>query len=452
MIADLDVGRDLEILIRGASQALTFVWCKSIAGDFGDFMTNTVSKPSLKKDAHRREKIVASLDIGTSKVAVIMAIARPEGLDIVGMGQAPTAGVRNGMIVNIEATTESIRKAKEEAELMSGYTLDTVWVSVSSSLTQSFDSKGMVAIKSKEVTQDDVLRVLEAAKTVNVPHDREVLHVLPREYVIDQQVGIHDPIGMSGVRLEAQVHIVTGQRSALQNLEKCAERAQLRVKGFVLQLASSMAILSDDEKKLGVALVDMGAGTSDIICYVQSSVAYTAVLGVGGQHFTQDISVGLRTPQACAEEIKKKFGCAFSEIPQSLDEVIEVEGVGGRQSRQVPRKYLSEVIEPRAEETLFLIRNKIDQSRLTPLLGSGVVLTGGAALMQGFAEMAEYIFEVPVRVGLPDKITGLKEVVKSPSMATAVGVLLYAQEIDKQHNTGKSLESGKGLFEDVSQK
>lgn len=406
----------------------------------------------MTKGASRKERILAGLDIGSSKVAIVVGLARPEGLDIVGVGQAPSPGIRNGMVVNIEATTDAISKAKEEAELMSGYPIEEVWLAVSGAHIQSFDSKGMIAIKNKEVRSDDVLRVLEAAKTINVPLDRQVLHVIPREFKIDEQEGISDPIGMSGVRLEAAVHIVTGGKTALQNLVKSAEHAGLKVVGVVLQqLASALAVLSDDERKLGVALVDIGAGTSDVVCFVQGSAAFTGILPVGGQHFTQDIAVGLRTPQSCAEIIKKKYGSALNTIIDA-DEMVEVEGVGGRNSRTVARSYLCEVIEPRAEETLGLIKQKIESSGLWPLLGSGIVMTGGGSSLQGLVEMGEYVFEAPVRLGAPEKVSGLKEIVRSPNFSTVVGVLFYAYEKEKGRLSSKAPDQNKNIFSDVSRK
>lgn len=386
----------------------------------------------MSKPASRKERVIAGLDIGTSKIALMVAVARPEGLDIVGLGASPSVGLRQGAVVNIESTVEAIRKAREEAELMSGHKLSEIWLGVSGNHIQSFDSKGMIAIRNKEVTQEDIKRVLEAAKTVNVPDEREVLHVLPRGYRIDDQEGIHDPIGMSGVRLEANVHIVTGSKSAIQNLIKCCDRAELKVKGLVLQpLASALSVLTEDEQKLGVCLVDIGGGTSDLIVYTQGSAAFSTVVPVGGHHFTHDVAVGLRTPQSCAEKIKKEFGSALSQAVEA-DEMIDVEGVGGRNPRSVSRRVLAEVLEPRADETLTLIRKKLDQNGWLPHLGSGFVLTGGAASLHGFAELAEYVFEAPVRVGIPEKVRGLKEVAKNPSMATAVGILLYAAEHDHQ--------------------
>lgn len=370
--------------------------------------------------------VLAGLDIGSTKVTVIIGTVNTEGtLEIVGVGHAQNPGIRQGMVVNIEATTDSIRRAREEAELMSGYKINEVWLGVSGIHIHSFDSKGMVAIKNKEVNAADVQRVIEAAKAIAVPNDRTVLHVIPREYKVDGHDGILDPAGMSGIRLESNVHIVTGSQAALANNLKCVEKAGLRCAGLVLEpLATAMAVLSEDEKALGVCVVDMGGGCCNLIYYVNGSVAHTSLIPVGGQHFTHDIAIGLRTPQFSAEELKKKFGSAISSrIPG--EEMVEVEGVGGRKSRTVMRRDLVEVIEPRAEEILQLIHQDLKLSGLLPVLGSGVVLTGGASQLEGLLEMAEYLFDIPVRRGIPGKVGGLTEVVKSPASSTAVGLLLF---------------------------
>ena len=404
-----------------------------------------MTKVAPQKSGQRvgqKSNIIAALDIGTTKVTVVVgsvklasgeALASPNALpelavDIVGLGTAPSTGIRQGVVVNVEATIEAIAKAREEAELMSGHEITDVYVSVGGSHIKSFDSRGMVAIRNKEVKNDDIDRVIEAAKAVAVPADREVLHVLPREYKLDDQVGIYDPIGMSGVRLESNVHIVTAGQTALQNIVKCTEKAGLKVRGLVLQqLASSLATLSEDEKKLGAALVDMGGGTCDIVIYVGGSVAYTASVPVGGQHFTQDIAMGLRTPQAAAEKIKRKYGNAIADLVDDA-ETIEVEGVGGRKPRALLRHQLCEVIEPRAEETMALIWQEVRRSGLVNQIGSGIVLTGGACLLEGLLEMGEFISDIPVRRGSPERIGGLTDVVKSPEFSTGVGLLMYGLE------------------------
>lgn len=402
--------------------------------------------------------VLAGLDIGSTKVSFVIGTVSPEGkIEVAGVGNAPNAGIRQGVVVNIEATTESIKKAKEEAELMSGYRVHDVWVGVSGTHISSFDSKGMVAVKNKEVTKSEIERVIEAAKAVAVPADRSVLHVLPREFKVDGQDGIIDPIGMSGIRLEANVHIVTASQAALNNAQKCVEKAGLKVSGFVLdQLASAGAVLSEDEKNLGVCLADMGGGLCKLLYLVNGSVAHSSVIPVGGQHFTHDVAVGLRTPQFSAEDLKKKYGCAMASMVND-NETIEVEGVGGRKSRVIPRKDLADVIEARAEETLSLIANDIRMSGLVPLLGSGIVLTGGASQLDGLIEMGEFIFDIPVRRGLPSKVGGLVDVVKSGEFSTAVGLLLYglSQRKDLQnfqaHHGGGELDLAES-FDGVTKK
>lgn len=404
--------------------------------------------------------VLASLDIGSSTVKLVYSVAgaapRHENhamikhqdlpVDVVGVGLAPNTGTRHGVVVNIEATTESIRKAKEEAELMSGYSTNEVWVSIGGTHIQSFDSKGMVAIKNKEVTPQDVERVIEAAKAIMVPADRMVLHVIPREYKIDSQDGISDPIGMTGIRLEASVHIVTASQSAVSNLTKCIEKAGFKVMGLVLDhLAASKAVLSEDEKNLGVCTVDVGGGSSKIVYFVNGSVAHTAVIPVGGAHFTNDISVGLRTPQYAAEELKKKYGSAVASLV-SEDDIVEVEGVGGRKSRTIPRKELAHIIEARAEECLGMIANNIRQSGLQPALGSGIVVTGGTSSLDGIVEMGEFIFDIPVRRGFPRQTGGLKDVVKGGEFATSIGLLMHALEQKKDYYAKARKESGGAMF------
>jgi cell division protein FtsA len=377
------------------------------------------------KKTEKGEPIIAGLDIGSTKVCVMVARLTETGTEIIGVGMAPSHGLRKGVVVNIDSTTESIVKAIEEAELMAGVEIKDVWVGVAGSHIRSFDSRGMVAIKNREVQEADVKRVIDAAQAVAVPSDRDVIHVIPREFRIDDQEGISDPIGMSGVRLESSVHIVTAGRTALQNLMKCTQRAGLKIKGLALeQLASSLAVLSQDEKDLGVALVDIGGGTSDVIVYLHGSVAYTSVLPLGGSHVTNDVAVGLRTPHANAEDLKRRFGCAMSSLV-SGSESIEVPGVGGREPRTVLRQYLCEVIEPRAEEILTFINNELHRSGLSDYLGSGVVLTGGGSQLDGLVEMGEFLLDMPVRKGSPNGFGGLTDIVSSPQFATALGLIRF---------------------------
>jgi len=340
---------------------------------------------------------------------------------------------------------------------MSGYTADEVWISVSGSHMQSFDSKGMVAIKNKEVTQQDIDRVIEAAKAIIVPADRTVLHVIPRAYKIDSQDGITDPIGMTGVRLEANVHIVTASQSAISNLTKCIEKAGFKVAGIVLdQLAASLAVLSDDEKNLGVCLADIGGGSSKLVYFVNGSVAHTSVLPVGGTHFTHDVAVGLRTPQIAAEELKKRHGSAVASLVTD-DETVEVEGVGGRKARTIARKELAHILEARAEECLTMIAHDIRMSGLQPVLGSGVVITGGTSGLDGLVEMGEFVFDIPVRRGLPKLVGGLKDVVKSGEFTTAIGLLFHAIDVRKDYYMKKETHSmfsssGNGSLDGVASK
>lgn len=385
--------------------------------------------------------VYAGLDIGSTKVVAVVGTVNADGkIDIAGVGTAPNTGIRQGVVVNIDSTTEAIFKAKEEAELMSGYQITEAFVGVSGAHIKSFDSKGMVAIKNKDVTQSDVDRVLEAAKAVAVPSDKTLLHVLPKQYKVDETEGIWDPVGMSGVRLEASVHLVTGGHTALQNAIKCAEKANIKVAGLVLdQLAAAHSVLSDDEKNMGVCLVDIGGGTTNLLYFVNGHVTHTSVIPVGGQHFTQDVAVGLRTPQLAAEELKKKYGCAMASLVNE-NEAIEVEGVGGRKSRTVLRKDLAEVIEPRAEELLQMIAKDIHQSALGPFLGAGIVLSGGASEMDGLVEMGEFVFDLPVRRGTPGHVGGLTEVIKSAAYSTGVGLVLHGFGINKNKNLNQNSE------------
>lgn len=380
--------------------------------------------------------MLASLDVGSFAVKLVISnvvtINQEQKIEVVGVGVCPNSGLKQGVVVNIESTTECIRKAKEEAELMSGSRVNEVWVSVSGSHVQSFDSRGMVAIKNKEVTSSDIDRVIEAAKAIQVPADRTVLHVIPREFKIDHQDGITDPIGMSGVRLEANVHIVTASQSAVSNLIRCIEKAGLKVAGLVLdQVAVMRSVLSSDEKNLGVCLADIGGGATKLVYILNGSVAHTSIIPIGGSHFTQDAAVGLRTPQIFAETLKKKHGCALASLVGE-DETIEVEGVGGRKARSVQRKELAHILEARSEECLNMIANNIRVSGLQPLLGSGIVITGGASQLDGLVEMGEFVFDSPIRRGYPVLVGGLKDVVKGCEFATSIGLLLFAIETKKE--------------------
>jgi cell division protein FtsA len=369
--------------------------------------------------------ILVGLDIGTTKICAIVGELTDEGLDIIGIGTHPSKGLRKGVVVNIDATVASIKRAIEEAEHMAGCEITTVYTGIAGGHIKAFPSHGVVAIKDKEVKPTDVDRVIDQAKAVAIPLDREVIHVLPQEFIVDDQDGVKEPVGMSGVRLEAKALIVTGAVSSAQNIVKCAQRTGLNVADIVLQpLASSLATLSDDERDLGACLVDVGGGTTDIAVYVNGSIAHTAVLSLGGNHLTNDVAVGLRTPTHEAERIKKQYGCAMASMVDK-SETIEVPSVGGGQARVLSRHILAEIIEPRVEEIFMLVQHEIQKAGLEEMLASGVIVTGGSTLLSGMPEMAEEVLGMPVRRGLPRGIGGLVDVVKSPMYATAVGLVLY---------------------------
>jgi cell division protein FtsA len=373
----------------------------------------------------KKDQLVVGLDIGTTKVCAIVADVIDDGLDIVGIGSSPSFGLRKGVVVNIDATMESIRKSVEEAELMAGCEISSVFAGISGHHIRGFNSHGIVAIKGREVSELDIRRVVEQARAVSIPPDREVIHILPQEFVIDEQDGIKDPLGMSGMRLEAQVHIVTGAISSAQNIVRCANRTGLAVADIVLeQLASSEAVLTPDEKEIGVILADIGGGTTDIAVWHQGSIKHTAVLGLGGDQVTNDVAAGLRTPAAEAERIKKKYGCAFARLVEK-NETIQVPSVGGRKPMDVPRTALAEIIEPRMEEMLGLINREVVRAGFEDKCAAGVVITGGTALLTGLEPLGEQVFEMPVRIGRPHGIGGLVDVVNSPMYATGVGLIIY---------------------------
>lgn len=373
----------------------------------------------------RKSNVVVGLDIGTHKICAVVGEHTEEGPQVVGVGIHPSHGLRKGVVINIEATVESIKKAVEEAEIMAGCEINTVFAGIAGGHIRGFNSHGVVAVKNKEVTDSDIERVIEAAKAVAIPMDREVLHVLPQEYIIDEQDGIQEPLGMSGVRLEANVHIVTGAVTSAQNIIKCCNRTGLNVGDFVLEpLASADATLTKEEKELGVALVDMGGGTTDIALFNDGSVKHTAVLSVGGNHLTSDIAAGLRTPIAEAERLKQRYGCAQTSMA-GRDETLEVPSMGGRNPRAISRQILCEIIEPRLEEVFQLIQREITKSGYEENLASGMVMTGGSTLLPGMIEMAEEHFNVPVRQGVPTNVGGLVDVISSPVYSTGVGLVLY---------------------------
>jgi cell division protein FtsA len=376
--------------------------------------------------SNKRENLVVGLDIGTTKICAIVGNLNDDGsLDIVGIGTSPSQGLRKGVVINIEGTVGAIKKALQEAELMAGCEIKSVFAGIAGGHIKGMNSQGVIAIKNREVNNDDIRRVIDAAKAIAIPMDREVIHILPQEFIIDDQDGIKEPLGMNGVRLEAKVHIVTGAVASAQNIIKSCNRAGVDVADIVLeQLASSEAVLSPDEKDLGVALLDIGGGTTDIAIFVDGAIKHTAVLSLGGNHLTNDIAVGLRTPTADAEKIKRNYGCCLTSMV-GKDETIEVPSVGGREPRVLSRQLLAEILEPRVEEIFTLVNREIVKSGFEDVIASGVVITGGSAILPGMPELAEQIFNLPVRRGVPREIGGLTDVVNSPVYATGVGLVKY---------------------------
>jgi cell division protein FtsA len=372
--------------------------------------------------------LLVGLDIGTSKVvAIVGEMAGDSSIEVIGIGSHPSRGLKKGVVVNIESTVQSIQRAVEEAELMAGCEIHSVYAGIAGSHVRSLNSHGIVAIRDKEVASGDVERVIDAAKAVAIPADQKILHVLPQEFIIDNQEGIRDPIAMSGVRLEAKVHIVTGADSAAQNIVKCVQRCGLHVEDIVLeQLASSFAVLTEDEKELGVCLVDIGGGTTDLALFANGAIRHTAVIPIAGDQVTNDIAVSMRTPTQYAEDIKLRYACALSQLANP-DETIEVPSVGDRPPRRLARQTLAEIVEPRYEELFGLIREELRRSGFEEAIAAGVVITGGSAKMEGAVELAEEIFHMPVRLGLPQHVSGLVEVVSNPIHSTGVGLLLYAR-------------------------
>ncbi|MFH1079260.1 MAG: cell division protein FtsA [Pseudomonadota bacterium] len=397
----------------------------------------------------RKSNVIVGLDLGTTKTCVIVGEITPQGIDVIGIGSHPSEGLRKGVVVNIDSTVEAIKNAVEEAEHMSGCQISSVYAGIAGGHIKGQNSLGIVAVKGREVDEEDVQRAVEAAKAIAIPSDREILHTLPQNYIVDDQDGIRDPVGMSGVRLEAKVHVITGAAMSIQNIVKSVNRVGLEINEIVLeQIASSEAVLSNDEKDLGVALIDVGGGTTDIAVFTEGSIKHTAVLPVGGNYLTSDIATGLRTPLTEAEKIKIRYGCAFGAlIPK--DETIEVPSVGGREPREVSRQILGRIVEPRMEEILTMAYKEIVKSGYEDILAAGIVLTGGAALLEGITELAEQIFNMPVRRGRPIGFGGLTDVVNSPMYATGVGLIFYgSRRLSKDALTTK----GGSLFGDVFKK
>jgi cell division protein FtsA len=400
----------------------------------------------------RKDNLIVGLDIGTTKICAIVAEATEAGVDIVGIGTHPSKGLRKGVVVDIDATVDSIKHAVEEAELMADCEVTSVYAGIAGGHIDGFNSHGIVPVKNQEVTEADVRRVIDAAKAVAIPMDREVIHVIPQEFIIDEQDGIREPIGMSGVRLEAKIHIVTAAVTSAQNIVKCANKAGLNVVDIVLEpLASAEAVLAQDERELGVCLIDIGGGTTDIAAFAGGSIKHTSVIGIGGYHLSNDIAVGLRTPFEEAERIKKRFGVASARFLGS-DDIITVPSVGGRRPREVSRKVLCEIIEPRMEEILGLAHQEIIKSGLDTRIPSGVVLTGGCAALSGIQELAEEIFEAQVRLGAPANVGGLQDVVRDPMYATGVGLILFGYAQAKGKSPSRFRIRDEGIFRRVKQR
>jgi len=400
-----------------------------------------MSKPRDPKN------LIVGLDIGTSKIVCIVAEAQPEGtLEVIGMGSSPSKGLRRGVVVNIEHTVNAIQRALEEAELMADCKIREVYTGIAGNHIRSFNSHGMVAIKDKEISQIDVERVIDTARAVNIPMDQQILHTIPQEFVVDGQEDVKDPLGMSAVRLEVRVHMVTGAVSAAQNIVKCVRRCGIEVTDLVLQpLASAMAVLTEDEKELGVCLVDIGGGTTDIAVFTDGAIRHTAVIPVAGDQVNNDIAVALRTPPKEAEDLKIRHGCALRQLADARD-MIEVPGVGDRPPKTLSRQTLAEFIEPRMEELYSLVQAELRRSGFEELLSSGIVITGGTAAMQGMVELGEEVFHMPVRLGYPRYEGGLSEVMRNPRYATGVGLLLAGLDACGRESPARL---GAGSFKDL---
>ena len=390
------------------------------------------------------EQMVVGLDIGTSKVVAIIGMAGVDGqLEIVAAGNYPSAGLKKGVVVNIEATVTAIERAVQEVELMAGCQVHSVYAGIAGNHIKSMNSEGIVAICDGEVGRPDLERVVEAAQAQAIPADQEILHVLPQEYVIDNQGGVREPLGMSGVRLVAKVHLVTGSVNAAQNIKKCIRRCGLEVDDIILeQLASSYAVLTEDEKQLGVCMLDMGGGTTDIAVFTDGAIRYTGVIPIAGDQVTNDIVRALRTPTSQAEALKIKYACALAKLARP-EEIIKVPSVGDRPPRDLSRQALAEVVEPRYEELFQLVQKKLIDSGVEDKIAAGIVLTGGTAKMEGVVELAEEVFRMPVRLGLPQNIEGLSDIVSNPVYSTGVGLLLYG--LEQQKEGGRTEREGQGL-------
>ena len=390
---------------------------------------------------------IVGIDIGTKKVTVLIgALSEERKIEVIGIGTADSQGLRKGVVVNLDATSEAIRKAQEEAELMAGVKINAAFIGISGAHIKSFNSRGVVAVsgKNRVISQDDIRRAIEQSKAVSIPPDREILHVIPQEYVVDEQDGIKDPLGMNGIKLEVNVHIVTGAIMLVQNLRTCVERAGIQIERIVLnQIATSLAVLTHDERELGVGLIDVGAGTTEVAIFERGSLWYTSIIPLGGDNFTNDIAVGVRTAIPDAEKIKKKFGCVVAPAGEE-QETVEVPSISGRRPRVLSRQLLAEIIQPRAEEIFRLVDTDIKRMGYEKSLNSGLVLTGGTALLEGLEEVAEEIFDLPVRRGEPSGLGGLMDRVRTPDYSTAVGLLHYGREA--LLDLGPNKDRKRGLF------
>ena len=395
------------------------------------------------------KNLIVGLDIGTSKIVAIVAELQPEGtVKVIGLGQHISRGLKKGVVINIESTMQSIQRALEEAELMADCKINNVYTGIAGSHIKSLNSHGMVKIKDAEVSQMDVDRVIETARAIALPADQQILHILTQEFIIDGQEDVREPLGMSGMKLEVKVHIVTGAVAAAQNIVKCIKRCGIEVSDLILQpLASSLAVLTEDEKELGVCLVDIGGGTTDIAVFKQGAIRHTAVVAIAGDQMTNDIAVAFRTPTQSAEDIKVKYGCAPRQLADSR-EIVEVPGVDGREPRQLSVQTLAEVLEPRVVELYEMVLNELRRSGMEEMIASGIVITGGSAMMRGMVELGEEIFHMPVRMGLPRYVGGLSEVVGNPRYATGVGLVLMGKQQLERHLTGQMESSSFGRIMD----
>ena len=372
-----------------------------------------------------RGELIVGLDIGTTKICAVVGEVRGDKVDIIGVGTHPSIGLRRGVVVNIESTVNSIRSAVDEAGMMAGCEISSVYVGIAGSHIKGFNSHGLIAIKHQEIRQDDIDRVVDAARAVPIPPDQEVLHVLPQEFIVDDQAGIQDPIGMTGVRLEADVHIVTGGATSVHNIVKCCNRAGLEVSDVVLEpIASAEAVLTMEELELGVALIDIGGGTSDLAIFSDGCIRHTFVLGLGGHNLTNDLSIGLRTPLNEAQRLKEEYGCAMASMIDK-DQTIEVPSVGGRRTRKLSMKVMGEILEPRVEEMMTMINQEMIDSNFKEMVNAGIVLTGGTSLLANMLDITEQIFDLPVRIGYPQHVSGVVDLVNSPQCATGVGLVIF---------------------------